>query len=280
MTLTLPPARHDAWGEAWRLRVAHGLLAIPVEVRWESGEKRIQPLVKYRHLWDKTPDDVAFEALWAGREHASGLAILLDRSSNLFAIDTDSREARDWAIETFRRVRTPTFQSARGHKFLFRPPRGINIRSSDGKIRAKVDVKAPNSALVVPPTPGYQWIPAASFDDIPVAPCPDGLRVLLERHARADVERLPSTGTSGSILYATTALERELTAVRLARVGSRNTTLNKAVFAVWRFVLAGQLDGAAVEAAFLRATRGWEAAEREAAKHTIRSAAQGRQRLG
>src|SRR4029453_2067150 len=120
--------------------------------------KQIRPLVRFRDLWDEPATADLVEETWFGNEGAPGIAVLLDRRAGVLAVDTDSADATTWAIEEFRRHRTPWFQSARGRKWLFRLPR-CEVKSSASKLRPAVDVRAPNSALVIPPTPGYRWVP-------------------------------------------------------------------------------------------------------------------------
>jgi Bifunctional DNA primase/polymerase, N-terminal len=269
-----------AYETAWSLVAHHGLKTIPVDVARVEGRKQIRPLVRFRDLWGAPPTAELVEATWSGNEDASGIAVLLDRRAGLFAVDTDSAAATTWAIEEFRRHRTPWFQSARGRKWLFRLP-GFEVRSSASKLRPAVDVRAPNSALVIPPTPGYRWVPTYSLDAIPVARCPERLRKALETLAPGRVERTTRTRpVAARSLYAAAALEDEVSRVARAANGTRNDTLNDGCFRVWRFVLSGELAAEEVAASFSRATASWEAPEREAAKRTIRSAAEGRERVG
>jgi Bifunctional DNA primase/polymerase, N-terminal len=273
----MPSAAYEA---AWSLLAHHGYKTIPVDVSRVDGRKQVRPLVRFRGLWDVPATAELVEEIWSGHEDASGLALLLDRRAGMFAVDTDSAEATTWAIREFRRHRTPWFQSARGRKWLFRLP-GFEVRSSASKLQPSVDVRAPNSALVIPPTPGYRWVPHYSLEDVPVAPCPEQLRKSLGRLVpkTVPVEERPRTMTAPSA-YAAAALQAEVRRVATAVNGTRNDTLNDACFRVWRFVLSGELDAGEVAGSFVRATTSWEPPEREAAKRTIRSAAEGRERVG
>jgi hypothetical protein len=269
-----------AYETAWSLLAHPGYKTIPVDVRRVEGRKEVRPLVRFRELWDAPATAELVEETWSGKEDASGIAVLLDRRAGMLAVDTDSAEATTWAIQEFRRHRTPWFQSARGRKWLFRLPR-FEVQSSASKLRRAVDVRAPNSALVIPPTPGYRWVPHYSLDSIPVAPCPERLRKALEHLLPRTVERTTRTRpVAAPSRYAAAALQDEVRRVTTAVNGTRNDTLNDACFRVWRFVVTGDLGAEEVAASFSRATASWETPERDAARRTIRSAAEGRERLG
>jgi putative DNA primase/helicase len=77
-------------------------------------------------------------------------------------------------------------------------------------------------------------------------------------------------GASGPSTYAKAALNGELTRVRSAKPSTRNTTLNKAAYAIGRLVGAGVLDQAAVEYELLNAALATGLPEQEALR-TIRS---------
>lgn len=199
----------SAYETAWGLLARHGRMSVPVEVHRADGKKRVRPRVPFPHLWNEAPAAEILEQTWAGNEDSNGIAMLLDERAGLLAVDTDSPEATSWAIEQFRRCRTPWFQSARGRKWLFRLP-AFEVRSSASKLHSAVDVRAPNSALVIPPTPGYRWVPTYSLEDIPIAPCPEHLRKMLSdlvpKRPAIPAKTRPVAAPS---LYAAAALELE-----------------------------------------------------------------------
>jgi putative DNA primase/helicase len=82
----------------------------------------------------------------------------------------------------------------------------------------------------------------------------------------------PATGPTrtGHNAYATAALAAELARVQSARPSTRNTTLNKAAFALGRLVGAGMLDCATVENELLGAAQACGLPQREALR-TLRS---------
>jgi hypothetical protein len=90
--------------------------------------------------------------------------------------------------------------------------------------------------------------------------------------------KLTPTGAAPTILtdgYVRAAFEREVAAVRSASSGARNDTLNRSVFAVWRFVTQGRLDEEVVVREFAYAARACGLDDLEAAA-TIKSAREGR----
>jgi hypothetical protein len=98
---------------------------------------------------------------------------------------------------------------------------------------------------------------------------PDDLHTLLWPTRRVTASTAPVTVLTDK--YVRAALEREVATVRSAAVGVRNNTLNRAVFAVWRFVTDGRLDAESVVREFAYAARACGLEDREAAA-TISSA--------
>ncbi|MFN2491084.1 MAG: DUF3631 domain-containing protein, partial [Actinomycetota bacterium] len=141
------------------------------------------PLSTYADLWDAGPSDEILERVWAGKEDAPGLAMLLTRRLSVFALDVDSTDAEAWAFDLLAGVTAPVIISQRGRKWLFTMD-GVEVRSSAGVLREHVDVKGFRSILVLPPTPGYSWAAAASLDDRPAPPAPQRLMRLITASQR------------------------------------------------------------------------------------------------
>lgn len=198
MSLSNRPAEGaaSAYSEAWRVFARHVLLSVPIDItRDEHGDKVVRPLAKFKHVWDAEPSDAVVEELWAGREDAPGLAVLLTDRAGLFVIDTDTDDATDWAFELLAKTRTPVVKSMRGRKWLLQL-NGLQVRSSSSELRRAVDIKAPNSLVILPPTPGYSWLPACSLDDTSPAPAPKRLNALLGKSQSASrtVAESPARG--------------------------------------------------------------------------------------
>jgi Bifunctional DNA primase/polymerase, N-terminal len=165
--------------------------------------------------------------------------------------------------------------------FTYDEPVGNRAKVND----VGLDVRGVGGYVVVPPSvhPSghvYSWevgISWAEDDRVgmwPPAPMPLELAELLwpTRPAVSGNGKLAPLLTDH---YVQAALDREVAAVRSASVGSRNDTLNRAVYAVWRFVTQGRLDEEVVVREFAYAARACGLEDQEAAA-TIQSAIAGR----
>ncbi|MFJ2635804.1 bifunctional DNA primase/polymerase [Streptomyces sp. NPDC087422] len=164
------------------------------------------------------------------------------------------------------RVRT-----ARGGQHLyFRPPPGIRLANSAGTLADKVDTRAWGGLVVAPGSRTSDGSYAVA-DDVPFAALPDWLLTALMARAKPVTAQCLTRSVRDAPRLAALVLERETAAVAATREGGRNAELLRAVRAVGRFVAWGDLDRAAVEAAF---QGGGEAAGLPAAecRATIRSA--------
>ncbi len=172
-----------AHGESWSLFARLGWFAVPVRVdRRPDGSKDIQPLVRWRELADGPRDEGGLERAWAGQKSASGLAVLTGERAGIFAVDADSPEAEERLLRDL--PRTPSFRSRRGLKAIFRYPAGERVPHGAGVLGTSLDTISDGGLLVVPPTPGYEWLPSLGPSDVPVAEPPAWIR-----RAAADRER-------------------------------------------------------------------------------------------
>jgi hypothetical protein len=106
--------------------------------------------------------------------------------------------------------------------------------------------------------------------DLPTEPqpCPAWLVELVtppEREVRNGITNFGSSndGQTASPRYVAAAIEAECMAVANATEGERNNTLNRAAFALGRFVAEGQADPVAVHDALSMAARAAGLSERE-----------------
>jgi hypothetical protein len=81
---------------------------------------------------------------------------------------------------------------------------------------------------------------------------------------RAPARPVPPLGVGGGLAYVAAALRRELEAVALAPEGARNDALNRAAYALGRFVADGRLDARDVGPALVGAAAGAGLPRREA----------------
>jgi hypothetical protein len=132
-----------------------------------------------------------------------------------------------------------------------------------------LDLKAEGGYVVAPPSMHasgrpYEWV---APEDLPTEPqrAPAWLAELLtptEPDVRKALTNFPTPGTT-SPRYVQAAIEAECLAVATAIESTRNNTLNRAAFALGRFVATGEADAAAVHVALSLAGRHAGLSERE-----------------
>jgi hypothetical protein len=146
-------------------------------------------------------------------------------------------------------VATPTG----GRHLYYRAPEGFRLRNTVGRLGPLIDTRAEGGYVVGPGSvvDGRSYRVTA---DLPVAPLPGWLlRELRELNRPPQIPAaatghvpapavLAGTRTAGASAYAAAALRNEVERVRMARVGTRNDTLNRAAFALGRLIGAGILD--------------------------------------
>jgi hypothetical protein len=268
---------------------ACGLMPIPLNgkrpaIPW----KGLQGRVLADRDWDEA--DRYLHSWWGGARLynlgvLTGGKIWIDseQTRHLVVVDVDDQQARETIERTCGWPQTPTVRTSHGWHlwFTYREPVGNRARVND----VGLDVRGVGGYVVCPPSihPSghvYSWDVGISwqYDDRdglwPPAPMPLELAELLWPHRPA----VDGRGAAAPILtdaYVQAALENEVASVRTASVGARNATLNRAVFAIWRFVTDGRLDEEYVVREFAFAARACGLEDREAAA-TIKSARNGR----
>jgi hypothetical protein len=162
----MPSARD----EAWRFFTKFGWFGVPIVVTPLPNEKKkIAGLVDWRvGYYDGPRDDAEMERAWRGHEDALGLGIFVGARSGVCAIDPDTDAAEEY-IRKRGHPRTASFRSRRGVKRLFRYPKGGELRT--GHIVDGLELRA-DMLLIVPPTPGYDWLPSADVEEAGLAPLP------------------------------------------------------------------------------------------------------------
>ncbi|HXF37409.1 MAG TPA: bifunctional DNA primase/polymerase [Actinomycetota bacterium] len=267
--------------------VALGLSPFPVEPR---GKK---PAVQWkRFVGRRLIDELSFEELdryvcaWWDRPDPynigvpCGVPVYVDEehTAPLLVVDVDDDAARlrveaevGWPIQT------PTVRTAKGFHLWFTHEEAVGNRAKVQGVG--LDVRGLGGYVLAPPSlhpsgAAYEWV-VSPADLWPPPPLPERLRDLIwpprERPPRTLL--LPRRG--GRSRYAEAALRREAEAVAAAPQGTRNDTLNKAAYALARFVRTGELSATEVGEALLRAAVAAGLPEREA-ERTILSGLRGR----
>lgn len=175
--------------------------------------------------------------------------------------------------ETFT-VRTPSG----GLHLYFRPPvDGPAPRNTVRRLGPLIDTRGVGGYVVAPGS-RVDGVEYRILDDAPIAVLPEWISALLRPMEERPVAGEPlslatALGPVRSQLggaYAHSALERELTRVAAARVGTRNDTLNRAAYSLGTLVGSGLLERAEVEIELTRAARSAGLDARETAA-TLRS---------
>jgi hypothetical protein len=116
-----------------------------------------------------------------------------------------------------------------------RPPRGLT----------HVDWRGLGGSVLAPPSRHisggrYRWL--RTLDQAPLPEVPAELRALLEPHQPPASPSLPGRPAELGHPYAQQALAAELAILQQAKPRSRNRTLNRCAFKVYRYVASGLLD--------------------------------------
>ena len=217
------------WGRAaqaalW-ISARYGWPTVPLVVRFltdENGlpDKQILPLARYAHLRDVRADALTFSGLWDRHRDAPGVGLF---TGALVEIESDTPKGEE-VLHKLGLPRTWTFRSRRGTKLLLRAP-SFRIRTGPGLIGSGRDVEVlRGKLLVVPPTPGYAFLPACSPADTELAPLPEGLCRRLKVPDESSRRRTAAASPGPRVAYAATVVERELRRVASC-TAERNNTL-------------------------------------------------------
>jgi Bifunctional DNA primase/polymerase, N-terminal len=149
-----------------------------------------------------------------------------------------------------------------------RPPRGL----------AHVDWRGLGGTVLAPPSRhvsggAYRWLRGP--DQTPLPQVPAALQALLEPRQPPASPTLPSRSAQLGHPYAQQALAAELATLHQARPRTRNRTLNRCAFKVYRYVAGGLLDEQQVTTALTTVARslGLSAAEVRRTLASARTAA-------
>jgi hypothetical protein len=242
-----------------------GLHVFPLVARGKT------PLTQHG-LRDGSIEPEAIASWWASHPDAN-IGIRTGAVSNVVVLDVDGPEGEASLQDLPPMPDTWCALTSTGAHFYFSHP-GHDVRNSAGRLGPGLDVRGDGGYVVAPPSihpDGTRYVWAGEHRKL--APWPSWLEPAQNEPLSATESlRTYSAGvTVRGDRYAAAALAGEAEHVRTATVGTRNDALNRAAFAVARFVATGELRGSDVAAVLTDAAVAVGLPEHEA-RRTIASA--------
>lgn len=223
-------------------------------------------------LHDATTDAEAIRRWW---RLWPGANVGITTGAGLVVLDVDPRHGGDQSLHDLEEahgwIRTLTARTGGGGLHLYLAG---DLLARNGFLPG-LDLKAAGGYVVAPPSlhasgHRYEWIAPEDLPERP-APAPEWLRAIVAPPAMRPVAPLRTTHRDNlSPRYVAAAIERECMELASAPEGTRNDTLNRAAFALARFVESGA-DADAIEGALLAAALHAGLPEREV-RRTLASA--------
>lgn len=150
------------------------------------------------------------------------------------------------------------------HYFFSYPQDGLGVPSSVNKVAPKLDVRGDGGYIIVAPSVNGDGIAYRTMNQVSVAYAPEWLVDLARQRSKPALQTNtaptsnipPAVQAMLSIVspYAQKALDEECAKVTAAQEGSRNSTLNKAAFALGTLVGSNELDEGIVRSRLTDAT--------------------------
>ena len=259
----------------WAARLyARGVNVIPV-----GRDKR--PKIKWKRWQSEFQGDIPYPAdeRYLAENFVAGvnLAAVTGAVSGIVVADADSLTAWTALLSACGESLARSVVSVTGkgrHVWFAHPGHAVSNTVRLGGVA--LDIRGDGGYVVCPPSKhpngrAYTWI-RSPLDVWPPAEMPAELLAQLEPPRQPPPESRRSEGTTdGRARYPAAALEGEVAAVSAAPVSTRNDTLNRAAFALARFVLTGALSAVEIFDALMDAARVAGLGEAEA-QATIESA--------
>jgi hypothetical protein len=234
-----------------------------------------------RGLHDASRDFDLIEEWWPEGSDR-GLAVATGHPSDVWVLDSDGETgAGSLAALTDVHGRLPPTVTARtgggGRHLFFRMPSDRDVRSSASRVAPSIDVRGTGGYVVVPPSlhvsgQRYTWISGRGPEDVAPAHAPGWLLELVAPPAQERTfAPLPVFPESRGFGYVAAAIAAECAELATAPEGCRNDRLNRAAFALARFVADGEADASSVVRSLAHAAGRAGLSEREI-ERTLRSA--------
>lgn len=227
----------------WRVMWAPQRLKYPVMKGWQENA---------------TTNMAVIEAWYRG-DPGMNVCIVTGRDSGLWVLDIDNEPGKNGsptlaALEKEHGGLPRTYAVGTGgggvHYYWAWDGLDFDLPNTAGRLGVGLDIRANGGQVVAPPS----WSEKGHYlvlDDAPVVPAPAWLIDLLRPVGPAQTVTL--FHQPRGIGYANAALSNEVESVRTARPGQRNETLNRAAYALGRFIPSGELDGKNVAEALFNA---------------------------
>lgn len=195
---------------------------------------------------------------WWRARPLSNIGIVTGQASGILLLDIDGDPGRESVKSQGELPETPLSNTGRGHHVLFAYPTDSLTTKNRAGFLPGLDIRGDGGLFVAPPSrhysgSNYAWIKAPG--EIPLAPCPAWLVELLKdkKPVGQVIPFQPKTSQGQGKSYGATALVEECEKVRTAPNGTRNSTLNKAAYALGQLVAGGELGQYEAESELERA---------------------------
>ena len=154
------------------LREKHGASVIPCK-----PDKT--PFIKWEEYQKRKPEREEIQG-WGKRHPEALVALVTGETSGDCAIDIDKTEALGKIAEFVTGIEYPAASTPRGgFHYHFQPPAPCPGNAT-GKPKG-VDFRGEGGYIIMPPSPGYAWVPGRSMDEVARPPLPKPYLVLLNK---------------------------------------------------------------------------------------------------
>jgi hypothetical protein len=247
----------------WAVFPVHTILSGRCSCREVCAHPAKHPIARHG-LHDATTDQRIIWGWW-DRWPWANVAIATGAPSGLIVVDIDP--AKD-ATQSLTRLQSlmgslpPTLTATTGgggwHLFFAHP--GVEISNTAGRLPGVpdplpgLDLRGDGGYVVAAPSRHASGRPYAWVDPAAALAAPPGWLRPAPRHAFPTSAPAPRPAPEGGgSRYGLAALARELSDVRAAPIGERNTRLNQAAFSLGMLAAGGELDQGLVEDELLAA---------------------------
>lgn len=222
------------------------------------ADYRKKPVIK---AWPENatmdPEKIKF---WFGNSDLN-IAVITGHKSGFFCLDVDGEIGKENLLK-LEKLYSPIAQDTAcmattpsgGVHFFFKMPPKADIRNSAGKVALNIDVRGNGGYIIVPPGKtinkngklgSYEWLnPKLTLNCSNLPGAPYWLLNLIlngRKPDRSGVGKNELYCNSRTSAYGHKALENECRVIMAAPDGTRNDTLNRCAFGIFRLVAGGEI---------------------------------------